>query len=196
MELLIGTGNKGKIHEMRDALAGLPIKIVTPEQLDIIDMPAETGETFAENAEQKARFYYGQSHLPTIADDSGILVEALANELGIHTRRWGKGPDATDYEWIQFFLERMRTEKNRNARFVCSLAYIDKAGGLHMFEGSCDGVITDELEADYLPGLPISACFKPHGYDKVFSALTIEEKNVISHRGQALQKFRAYGMEE
>jgi len=192
MKLLIGTGNKGKIQEMRDALAGLPMDILTPEQLDISDMPAETGSTFAENAEQKARFYHERSGLPTIADDSGIIVEALQNELGIHTRRWGKGPDATDYEWVEFFLERMRNEKNRKARFVCALAYIDDKGIFHTFEGSCDGVITHELEADFLPGLPISACFKPTGYDKVFSALTIEEKNQISHRGRALRAFVSF----
>lgn len=192
MKLLIGTGNKGKIQEMHDALNDLPIEIVTPEQMGIEDSPAETGETFAENAEQKARFYYEQSGIATIADDSGIIVDALQNELGIHTRRWGKGPDATDYEWVEFFLERMREEQNRNARFVCVLAYIDASGKLHTFEGSCDGAITDELEADFLPGLPISACFKPNGYDKVFSALSVAEKNTISHRGRALQAFKSF----
>jgi XTP/dITP diphosphohydrolase len=192
MKLLIGTGNKGKIQEMRDALADLSIEIATPDQLDIADVPAETGATFAENAEQKARFYFERSHLPTIADDSGIQVDALKNELGIHTRRWGKGPDATDYEWIDFFLERMQNEKNRRARFVCALAYVDATGNLHTFEGTCDGTITDELESDFLPGLPISACFKPDGYDKVFSALTVGEKNKISHRGRALQAFISF----
>ncbi|HVW66164.1 MAG TPA: non-canonical purine NTP pyrophosphatase [Candidatus Peribacteraceae bacterium] len=192
MKLLIGTGNKGKIQEMREALAGLSIDVVTPGQLDITDSPAETGETFAENAQQKASFYFERSGIPTIADDSGIIVEALQNELGIHTRRWGKGPDATDHEWVEFFLERMRTERNRDARFVCALAYINEAGELHLFEGNCDGVITDELEADFLPGLPISACFKPNGYDKVFSALSVEEKNSISHRGRALQAFTSF----
>lgn len=204
MKLLLGTSNKGKIKEIADALvtslAGHSksdgwsvVEILTPEQLDIFGKPQETGETYADNAVQKARFYFEQSYgLPTLADDSGIVVDALAGELGIHTRRWGKGPDATDYGWIEFFLERMRHEKNRKARFLCSLAYIDASGELHTFEGSCDGIITDELEADFLPGLPISACFKPDGYDKVFSALSVEEKNSISHRGRALQAFSVY----
>ncbi len=188
MQLLLGTSNKGKIQEMSDALADLHLTIITPAELNIFETPQETGITYEENAIQKARFYFDQSTIPTLADDSGIVVDALANELGIHTRRWGKGPDATDYEWVEFFLERMRNEKNRKARFLCALAYIDATGELHIFEGSCDGVITQELEADYLPGLPISACFKPDGYDKVFSALSVEEKNGISHRGRALQK--------
>ena len=192
MKLLIGTSNKGKIQEMREALAGLPITFVTPTDVGITSSPEETGETFKENALQKAQFYYEKCGLPTLADDSGIIVEALHTELGIHTRRWGKGPDATDYEWVQFFLERMRHEKNRNARFLCSLCFIDESGEMHTFEGSCDGMITNELEADYLPGLPISACFKPNEYDHVFSALSIEDKNLISHRGQALQLFHRY----
>lgn len=189
MQILLGTSNKGKIKEMSDALAQLNLSIVTPDNVGIADTPAETGTTYAENAIQKAQFYFDRAHIPTLADDSGIVVDALSNELGIHTRRWGKGPDATDYEWIQFFLERMRSEENRNAKFLCTLAYIDAAGTLHTFEGTCNGVITPELEAEYLPGLPISACFKPDGYDKVFSALTVDEKNQISHRGRALQEF-------
>lgn len=192
MQLLLGTGNKGKIKEMSDALAGLSLSIVTPDNMGITDKPDETGTTYAENAIQKAQFYFDRAHIPTLADDSGIVVDALQNELGIHTRRWGKGPDATDYKWIEFFLERMSREENRRARFLCTLAYIDAAGELHTFEGSCDGVITAELEADYLPGLPISACFKPDGYDKVFSALSVDEKNQISHRGRALQTFSVF----
>jgi non-canonical purine NTP pyrophosphatase (RdgB/HAM1 family) len=192
MKLLLGTSNKGKVIEISEALAGLNVEIVTPAELDITDVPTEEGETFAENARQKAMFYYERSGLPTLADDSGILVEALQNELGIHTRRWGAGPDASDYHWIEFFLNRMRDEKNKKARFVCNLCFIDELGTEHLFEGVCDGIITNELEADYLPGLPISACFKPEGQSKVYSALAIEEKNKISHRGRAILNFREY----
>jgi XTP/dITP diphosphohydrolase len=189
MQLLIGTSNKGKIVEMAEALSGLGIEIITPLQLGITDVPHEEGSTFAENARQKALFYHQQSGLPTLADDSGILVEALHNELGIHTRRWGAGPDASDHHWITFFLDRMRGEKNKRARFICSLCYIDESGTAYLFEGVCDGTITDELEADFLPGLPISACFKPEGYVKVYSGLSIEEKNAVSHRGKAMRSF-------
>ncbi len=192
MKLLLGTSNKGKVQEISEALASLNLEIVTPLDLGITELPHEHGSTYAENAEQKARFYFEKSGLPTLADDSGVVVDALKNELGIHTRRWGAGPDASDYQWVEFFLERMRDEKNRAAQFLCSLAYIDASGSLHMFEGSCDGTITPELEADYLPGLPISACFKPNGYSKVFSALSVDEKNAVSHRGKALSEFVQY----
>jgi XTP/dITP diphosphohydrolase len=79
----------------------------------------------------------------------------------------------------------MKTEENKRAAFVCVLAYINPLGAPYTFEGRCEGIITPTLEADYLPGLPISACFKPEGHSRVFSALTLEQKNSTSHRGRA-----------
>lgn len=193
MKLFLATTNRGKAIEIREALAGLPVECVSIADLpEPFAMPEEHGTTFAENAEQKARFCFEKTGLPTLADDSGIIVEALQNELGIHTRRWGPGKDATDAAWIEAFLRRMAKERNKRARFVCVLAHIDGKGALHRFEGACTGVISDTLEADYLPGLPISACFKPDGYDRVFSALTLEEKNRVSHRGKALMELREF----
>lgn len=192
MHLLIGTGNKGKLIEISQALADLDVSPFSPADLGIAGDPEETGETYGENALIKARFFRAHSGLPVLADDSGIQVEALKSELGIHTRRWGAGKSATDEEWIAFFLDRMHKEENKRASFVCVIAYIDQAGNEHLFEGRCDGAITESLEAEYLPGLPISACFKPDGYDNVFSALNIDEKNAVSHRGRALQLLREH----
>ncbi len=192
MKLLLATSNKGKAHEMRGALEGLGLEILDPEDFPHIKAPHESGQTFSENAIQKARYYFENTKLPVVADDSGIIVEALKDELGIHTRRWGAGKDVSDAEWIDFFLSRMKHEKNKRARFMCVLAYIDDKGDLHTFEGSCDGIITDIPEAAYLAGLPLSACFRPDGSDKVFSALSVEEKNQFSHRGRALQKLKKF----
>lgn len=192
VDLLLGTNNKGKVIEIGEVLAGLPVTLLTPSDCAIVENPEETGTTFAENAEQKARFYFRRTGIPTLADDSGIEVEALQRELGLHTRRWGAGPDASDEEWIQFFLQRMQREQNKRARFVCTLAHIDANGQLHLFDGACHGTITPTLEAPYLPGLPISGCFRPDGHDRVFSALTIEQKNRVSHRGRAAQALRTF----
>jgi XTP/dITP diphosphohydrolase len=191
-QILIGTSNKGKIIEIKEALDSLPIEILSPDQWNIFESPPEHGDTFEANALEKARFYFEKTKIPTLADDSGIIVEALNEELGIHTRRWGAGPTASDEEWITFFLDRMKKEKNKNAHFVCVLAYIDSNGTEHLFEGRCDGDITETLEADYLPGLPISACFKPTGQGVVFSALSFEQKNSTSHRGRAISLFKEY----
>jgi len=103
----------------------------------------------------------------------------------------GAGPEANDEEWITFFLDRMKGEKSKRARFTCVLAVYD-GNEVHTFEGYCDGVITETLEAEYLPGLPISACFRPDGYDTVFSALSVEEKNRVSHRGKAVRELKEY----
>lgn len=188
MKLLLGTNNKGKAIEIREALGSLPVTLLTPEELNILEVPEETGSTFMDNAELKARFFHTRSKIATLADDSGIIVDALKDELGVQTRRWGAGPEASDEEWIAHFLKRMEHEVNRKARFICTLAYIDHEGRLHTFEGETQGMITKTLEADYLPGLPISAVFKPEGVDQVYSALTLADKNRLSHRGKALQK--------
>ncbi|MBU0767302.1 non-canonical purine NTP pyrophosphatase [Patescibacteria group bacterium] len=193
MQLLIGTNNQGKIIEISEVLSGLELDLTHPKKLGIETDPDETGSSFKENAILKAKYFHSASgKIPTIADDSGIIVESLGDELGIHTRRWGAGPAASDEEWIEYFLKRMKEEENKRAAFVCTLAYLDHNEKLHTFEGRCEGVITDELEADYLPGLPISACFRPDGEKAVFSALTIEQKNSTSHRGKASQKLRIH----
>jgi XTP/dITP diphosphohydrolase len=192
MDLFLATRNPGKRREIAEALAGLDVLLVSPDYHDIHRSPEESGNTFAENALQKARFYFERSGLPTLADDSGIIVEALQSELGVHTRRWGAGPQASDEEWIAHFLMRMNEQTNKSARFVCVLAYIDAHGREHLFEGTCNGMITETLQADYLPGLPISACFRPKGFDRVYAAMSLEEKNTISHRGLAVGAFRAF----
>ena len=191
-KLLLATSNPGKILEMKECLAGLPLELLTLKDLsNLPPQPHEGGSSHSENAILKARYYFSHAAIPTIAEDSGIHVETLEGELGIHTRRWGAGPEATDEEWIDYFLKRMRKEKNKRAYFHCVVAYCDDAG-VHTFDGKCEGVITDELEAPYLPGLPISACFRPDGVLSVFSALSIEQKNYTSHRGRAMLKVREW----
>jgi XTP/dITP diphosphohydrolase len=191
MKLLLATSNAGKITEISECLEGLSVEIVTPDTFGI-SQPDETEDTFEGNAVQKAKYYFEKSGIPSLADDSGIVVEALQKELGVHTRRWGAGPEASDEEWIAYFLDRMEKEENKRASFVCVLAHVEAGGRIHTFEGRCSGVITDELEADYLPGLPISACFRPDGFDLVYSAMTVEQKNAISHRGKACRKLREF----
>ncbi len=189
MRLLIGSRNSGKITEITRALNDTNLCVISADDCDIEGDPEETGSTYEENARIKARFFHHASGLATLADDSGIIISALTDELGVHTRRWGAGPNASDEEWITYFLQRMEQEADRTAAFHCSLIYIDDAEEEHHFTWSCTGVITPTLEAEYLPGLPLSACFKPDGYDTVFSAMTNEEKAACSHRGGAVKRF-------
>lgn len=193
MDLLIATTNEGKVIEIREALSDLPLTLLSLKDLPTLpSRPEEVGETLEENAILKARYYFARTRLPLITDDSGIRVEALEGDLGMHTRRWGAGPEASDAEWIETFLERMAHEECRNACFTCVIAFVDAAGNLQTFEGTCEGEITSSLEAPYLPGLPISACFRPLGHSKVFSALSPAEKNDVSHRGRALRLLRTH----
>jgi XTP/dITP diphosphohydrolase len=193
MEILLGTGNKGKAIEMASALAPLAPDIVTPADLGIEGSPPEDFETLEENARSKVLFYFERSGgIPTLAEDTGLYVDAISGELGVKTRRWGAGPDATDDEWLAHFLARMERERNRNAKFVAVLAYADASGNVRAFESEASGTILPEPAAASLPGLPVSSVFLPDGYDRVFSALTHEEKNALSHRGKAIKQFVAY----
>ncbi len=171
----------------------LGLETVTPGDLGIVGEPDESFATLEENARSKARFYFERSGgVPTIAEDTGLYVDALSDELGVKTRRWGAGAKATDDEWLAFFLDRMKDETNRNAKFVCALCYIDASGGEHVFHSESRGTIVPEPRAEYLPGLPVSSVFLPEGYDRVFSALTHNEKNALSHRGKAVAQFMAF----
>ncbi len=175
---------------MTSALAPLKPELISPADLDIVGEPDESFPTLEQNARSKARFYFERGgSIPTIAEDTGLFVEALRDELGVKTRRWGAGPSASDDEWLVYFLKRLEPEKNRNAKFIAVLAYIDEKGVEHVFESEALGTIVREPQAEYLPGLPVSCVFLPEGYDRVFSALTHEEKAVVSHRGKAIAQF-------
>ena len=190
--VLIATSNLGKQKELLSALLPLDgIDFVTLGDLGINIDVAETGQTYAENALIKAREYFRHSGMPTIAEDSGMEVSALKGELGVQTRYWGAGAKATDEEWLKHFMDRMQQEQDRDARFVCHGIYIDK-GGYHSFEGECLGSITKDIEGPIYPGIPLSAVFKPLGAELVYSAMTEEEKNKLSHRGKAMKGMREW----
>lgn len=191
-ELLIATFNPGKFHEITEILNGLSLKVLFLGDLKITDKDfTEDGKTFKENAYKKAKYFFDKTKIMTLAEDSGILVEALKDELGVKTRRWGAGEKASDQEWIDYFMKRMDGEKNKTAKFICS-AYLIGDGIEKNFEGETDGVITEKIMAPLLPGLPLSSCFLPDGHDKVYAALTAVEKNEISHRGKAMKQIKNY----
>lgn len=193
-QILIATSNKGKFAEIMEVLGQLPYEILSLQDAGIRSFYEEDGATFEENALGKARHYARLTNLLTIAEDSGIVVDALKDELGIKTRRWGAGANASDEEWIQYFLEKMNKihEANRGAKFVCCAAILDEKGQEAVFNGETYGSITKQLEAPLYPGLPLSSCFKPADFDKVYAALTKAEKNKISHRGKAMWQVYDY----
>lgn len=205
-KLLIATKNPGKFREIKTVLEDLPLEIVFLGDLvadgmegsvagfsgGILKDVQETGTSFAENALMKAEYFAKETGMMTLADDSGIHVDALEGEMGVQTRRWGKGEEANDQEWVDHFLEVMAafaTPEQRRARFVCYVALVS-GDERHIFAGQVKGVITENLEAPIIPGLPLSSCFLPDGMKKVFAALSSKEKGEWSHRGQAIEKVR------
>lgn len=187
MKILIATGNRGKFTEISGILSGLGHEFVSFDDLGIDSNFEETGESFEDVALAKARHFGKLSGLPTLADDSGIIVNALAQELGLKTRRWGAGESATDKEWLDYFMKRMESEKNRKAKFVCAAAYVN-GDREEVFVEQTQGLIAAAVEVDIKAGLPLSSVFKPLEYDRVYSALSEAEKNKISHRGKAFAK--------
>jgi len=195
---LIATSNAGKFREIMEVLGKLPVEFLSLADVGVRGDFQETGEAFEVNALGKARYYASKCGLITIAEDSGILVDALNDELGVKTRRWGAGEHASDEEWILHFLQRMEhvPEGKRGARFVCCAAVVDEKGKGSVFCGKTKGVITHKLEAPIYGGLPLSSCFRPKGKKKVYSALSTQEKNEVSHRGKAMKKVHDWILEK
>lgn len=191
MKILIATKNPGKFLEIREMLSELDAVFYSLKDLEIEDDFEENASSFEENALGKARFYAELSGMVTVADDSGILIEALADELGVKTRRWGAGQEASDEEWLEYFMKRMKAEGNRRAKFVCASAIVTPDDE-QVFLGNVEGEILRELAAAVKPGIPLSSVFKADGCDKVYAAMDEHEKNTFSHRGYAFKSLFNY----
>ena len=208
LKLLIATTNEGKFGEIGEVLRDLHVELYHLHSHNLSskngslmaeimkdDHFEESGETFEDNASLKALHYSEIAGMPTIGEDSGIIVDALAGELGVKTRRWGAGEKATDEEWIKYFMNVMEgiPEEKRTARFVCCAAFTDgETGEIYLFKGRTEGVITHKLEAPLKKGIPLSSCFRLAGSDKVYAALSEDQKNKISHRGKAFHELKDF----
>mgnify|MGYP001570577641 CR=1 FL=1 len=209
-EILVATRNSGKLWEIKEALECTGLRLVSLKDFEgrtgeNLGDPIEDGETFQQNAYKKARYFFDKISVNgrperfwVLAEDSGIIVDALVGELGIKTRRWGAGERATDQEWVEYFLKKMEKvpENKRGAKFVCLACLIGRNENgeefLKYFEGEAEGVVTGKLEAPLMSGVPLSSCFKPKGCGNVYSALSHKEKNEISHRGKAMAMVREF----
>lgn len=142
MRLLIATHNRGKLVEYQELLSGLPLELVTLDDVGIKEDIEETGTSFAENARLKAIAYAEQSQLCTIADDSGLEVDALGGEPGVYSRRYA-GERASDADRITYLLYKLRDVpvEARSARFRCAIAIAQLGGRIWETSGTCDGDI-------------------------------------------------------
>lgn len=192
MEIVIGTKNKGKVREFVELLADFPIVIKSLDVFPEIIEPEETGSTFAENAILKARAYARHTGCWSLADDSGLEVEALGGAPGIFSARYA-GADATDGERITKLLRELDAtgDENRLAQFVCAMAVSDEKGEIKFFaEGICPGTIIHTSRGTN--GFGYDPVFMPEGFSETFGELSNEIKGRISHRAHATNKIIAY----
>ena len=186
-ELLIATGNKGKVAELRSLLAGLPVRLRNLAEFPSAREVEETGRTFADNAALKAGGYAGQTGLWTLADDSGLEVDALGGAPGVFSARYG-GAGATDAARVERLLAALSGAGagERGARFVCVVAIADPRGRImNLSTGTCEGRIARAPRGTR--GFGYDPVFLPNGYEQTFGELPAEIKQEISHRALALK---------
>lgn len=185
-KIVIATKNKGKVREMINAFAGLPVELVSLGDLgQELPEAVEDGATFQENSLIKARFYQQQTGLPCLADDSGLEVEALDNGPGVYSARYA-GEDATDADnnaKLQAELQSLGLTSSK-AAYQCALTFVDANGEVLQAQGYCPGEIRLVAKGENGFG------YDPYFYvgEKSMAEMTLEEKQAISHRGDALSK--------
>ena len=194
-KLLIATTNTGKVREIRLLLGLLPFEIVGLQDFVTIPPPVEeTGTTFAANAILKSEYYFAETGVFALADDSGLEVDALNGAPGIYSARFA-GEDATDADRVVKLLEELRDvpEAQRTARFVCAIALTGIINGevtTRVFEGFAEGLITRETRG--ISGFGYDPVFFNQEVGRTFAELSREEKSARSHRGKALTAAKAF----
>lgn len=187
MRIVIATGNAGKIREVREALAGVRgLELLTHEELGAWPEVRETGETFEENALIKARALSDRFGMAALADDSGLLVDALGGEPGVRSSRYAgpEGDSERNMDRLMAGLDGV-PEERRTARFACVMALALPDGDARVTRGECEGrILTTRRGAG---GFGYDPVFLPTGHDRSMAELSLEEKNAISHRGKALR---------
>ncbi len=188
MILVIATRNKGKTQEIKDLLKDFPIDIKNLDDFGPIPELEEDGDTFDENAYKKASFASRILGQPALADDSGLVVEALDGGPGIHSARYA-GENATDEQRYLKLLDEMKGKSNRKAAFECVISIAVPTGAALTYEARCEGLIAREPAGSN--GFGYDPVFFYPSYNKTFAQITREEKNRISHRGKALAELKS-----
>ena len=188
--LLIATHNTGKLSELTWLLGDVPFALVSLADVGIRHQVDETGETFEQNAALKAETYARLSGLPTLADDSGLEVDALDGEPGVRSARYA-GDNATDADRIAFLLRKLDNihEGDRTARFRCVIAVAWPGGTLELHAGACQGRIIEAPRGSN--GFGYDPVFFIPAMGRTMAELTAAQKNRVSHRSAAVRKASA-----
>lgn len=185
-KLVLATRNKGKLSELKELLKGLPVELLS---LTDFDMPEilEDGETFKENALIKAKAVYEHTGIPSIADDSGLEIDYLGGQPGVYSARFAgeHGDDEANNQKVLQLLEGIPFGK-RNARFKCVIAIVGLSRENIVTTGTCEGVITTASEGQN--GFGYDPIFWITDFERTMAEISLEQKNLISHRAVALRK--------
>ena len=188
MKIVLATGNQGKVRELRALLAEIPVELIPLSHLKNAPVVDEDQPTLRGNARKKAWALHEHTGLPALADDSGLEVRALGGEPGIRSARFA-GEQADDAANRRHLLERMHQAQDRAARFRTVVALADEGRVLYI-SGTCHGTILEQERG--AGGFGYDPIFLPDGFDITFAEMSDEQKNAISHRGNALAAVRAY----
>lgn len=189
--ILMATRNKGKAEELADLLQDLPVQILTLQDFPDLAEVEETGLTFTENAALKADFAAKETGLITLSDDSGLEVDALNGEPGVYSARFAGEPSDDQQNNLKLLelLHGLPLEQ-RTARFVSVIALVNPISSekreIFYSSGTCEGLILEDMHGD--GGFGYDPLFFVPSLQKTFAQLTLEEKNLVSHRGQALRQ--------
>lgn len=187
MKLVLASNNAHKRTEILQIL-GEGFTLLTPEELGIHEDIPETGNTFQDNALQKANYLAERCDYPVMADDSGLEVYALDGAPGVYSARFA-GAHRSNEDNMQLLLSKLQGIEERGARFRTVIALVI-AGKAHCFEGMVEGSISEERRGD--KGFGYDPVFIPEGHTRSFAEMREEEKNAISHRKRALEKLQAF----
>ncbi len=185
--LVLATLNQGKVSEFKELLSDFDVEIKGLQDFGPLSPVIEDGETFEENAYKKAHFTAKMLGFPVLADDSGLMVEALGGSPGVHSARYA-GEGASDEENNLKLLEAMKGVENRKAAFKCVIMIAVPSGPALSYDGICEGEITHEMKGDH--GFGYDPVFYYPPLKKTFAQMSIEEKNRVSHRGRAMSQLR------
>jgi XTP/dITP diphosphohydrolase len=187
---VLASQNAGKVKELRELFSGLPVVLRSAENFGLPELE-ETGATFEENAELKALAASAATGLPALADDSGVEVEALGGEPGIHTGRWA-GPER-DFDIARRRVEQRLAEigsgASRRATYVCVLCVAWPDGSTRVFRGDTRGILVWPVRGDL--GHGFEPMFLPDGYAITYGEMTPPHRSRVNARAQAMRKLRA-----
>lgn len=186
-KIVLSTDNKNKLREIKEILEDLDVEIYGKSDIDGMDFEVvEDGDTLYDNALKKARAMADRVNFAVLADDTGLFVNSLAGEPGVHSARYASEHD--DKKNRQKLLKNLEDKKDRSAYFKTQIILIDEDKNIIPIEGVCPGKISLEERGDN--GFGYDSIFIPDGFEKTFAEMTHEEKNEISHRAKALKNLR------